>query len=238
MEELFLIFAGCLLLGSGVYFYYYPVYTLITVLAVLAGTYRLVSKKQAQIAYREAQKNRLGLINKHTEIANVYLPDFEQTVEADIKVLKKELNKKGQTEVLSVLESMESMLNNKIIPRKQSLEESIDNYVNTNHLVLEDQIRHNRKKLDETDDERMKGVIESTIKNLEEKREIMESSKQEIIYFYSQLKNIIQQIENMRLKSGRLNDNAQLLLDVKHDLNQAFEGFSDANSLLDDLSKL
>jgi len=218
--------------------YYYPIVTVLCLAGVLGGAWRWWMKKQQSIAYQQKEQLRLNRIQKFPELNAVYIPDFEKTVDTEIKTLKKELEKKGQTEVLKILEAMEEMIEQKLIPRKASLEETLENYISTNHLVLEKEIETGREKLQDCDDESMKKILESSLRNLEEKQKILKESHNELLYFYSQLKNILQQVENMRLKSSRLRDSDQLLLELKHDINDAFEGFSDANSLLDDLSKL
>ena len=104
--------------------------------------------------------------------------------------------------------------------------------------MLIDELKHQREKLNNNNDDEMETIIKQTIRNLEEKQQIMEDSKKELIFFYSQLKNILQQLENMSLKSSLLEEDNQLFLELKQNVNEAFEGFSDANSLLDDMSKL
>ena len=111
-------------------------------------------------------------------------------------------------------------------------------YITTNHLVLIEELKYQREKLKNNKDNEMRTVIEQTIKNLEEKQRIMEESKKELIFFYSQLRNILQQLENMSLKSSLLAENKQLFLELKQNINEACDDFSDANSLLDDISKL
>ena len=137
-----------------------------------------------------------------------------------------------------MLESIESMLSERIIPKKNKLKETLDRYITTNHLVLIDELKHHREKLNSNTDTEMRSVIQQTIRNLEEKQQILADSKKELIFFYSQLTNILQQLENMSLKSSLLEEDSQLFIELKENINEAFEGFSDANSLLDDISKL
>lgn len=238
MDELFLLYASCLILGSALFMYYYPIYTIALLAATLGLSWRWWSSYQARLSFEEEKKRRLELIGKHPEIASVYVPDFEKDIEQKIEKLKQELEKKGQSQVLAMLESIESMLSERIIPKKNKLKETLDRYITTNHLVLIDELKHHREKLNSSTDTEMRSVIQQTIKNLEEKQQILADSKKELIFFYSQLNNILQQLENMSLKSSLLEEDNQLFIELKENINEAFEGFSDANSLLDDISKL
>ena len=238
MDELFLLYAACLFLGSGLFMYYYPIYTIAMLVATLGLSWRWWSSYQSRLAFQEEKKRRLELIGKHPEIASVYIPDFEKDIDQKIKKLKTDLEEKGQSQVLMMLESIETMLQERVIPKKTSLKETLDKYVTTNHLVLIEELKHQRQKLNNNNDDEMENIIKQTIRNLEEKQQIMEESKKELIFFYSQLKNILQQLENMSLKSSLLEEDNQLFLELKQNVNEAFEGFSDANSLLDDISKL
>ena len=238
MDELFLLYAVCLLAGSALFMYYYPIYTIAVLAATLGLSWRWWSSYQAKLSYQEEEKRRLELIGNHSDLQLVYVPNFETNIQDRILKLKKDLKKKDQNQVLLMLESIETMLEERIIPRKSSLQETLDKYIHTNHLVLKEELKHEREKFNNSNDPEMSTVIQQTIKNLEEKQRILEDSKKELIFFYSQLKNILQQLENMSLKSSLLEDDNQLFLDLKQDINEAFDGFSDANSLLDDISKL
>tara|TARA_B100001121_G_C18530463_1_gene545713 strand:- start:27 stop:743 length:717 start_codon:yes stop_codon:yes gene_type:complete len=238
MDELFLLYAACLVAGSALFIYYYPIYTIAMLAATLGLSWRWWSSYQSKLSYQEEEKRRLELIGKHPDLELVYIPNFEKNIQQRILILKKELKKKDQTQVLLMLESIETMLEERIIPKKSNLQETLDTYIHTNHLVLKDQLKNERDKFDNSNDSEMRTVIQQTIKNLEEKQRLLENSKKELIFFYSQLKNVLQQLENMSLKSTLLEDDNQLFLDLKQDINNAFDGFSDANSLLDDISRL
>ena len=238
MDELFLLYAACLVAGSALFMYYYPIYTIAMLAATLGLSWRWWSSYQSKLSYQEEEKRRLELIGKHPDLELVYIPNFEKNIQQRILILKKELKKKDQTQVLLMLESIETMLEERIIPKKSNLQETLDTYIHTNHLVLKDQLKNERDKFDNSNDSEMRTVIQQTIKNLEEKQRLLENSKKELIFFYSQLKNVLQQLENMSLKSTLLEDDNQLFLDLKQDINNAFDGFSDANSLLDDISRL
>ena len=238
MDELFLLYASCLVLGSALFIYYYPIYTIAMLAATLGLSWRWWSSYQARLSFQEEKKRHLELIGKHPELASVYVPDFEKDIENKIEKLKKDLEEKSQNQVLTMLESIEKMLHERIIPKKNNLRDTLDTYITTNHLVLIEELKHQKEKLNQNKDDEMKIVIKQTIKNLEEKKQILEESKKELIFFYSQLRNILQQLENMSLKSSLLEEDNQLFLELKQNVNEAFEGFSDANSLLDDISKL
>lgn len=238
MDELFLLYALCLVGGSALFIYYYPIYTIVILAATLGVSWRWWSKYQDRISFEEQEQRRLQLIKQHQELQLVYIPKFDQIVTNKIKELKTQLSKKSQTQVLLMLESIQKMLEERIMPRQESIEEALENYINTNHLVIQDELKHHREKLDQTQDASMKSLLKQTIANLEEKQKILTDSKNELIYFYGQLKNILQQLDNMRLKSSMLTDDSQLLLDLKNDINEAFEGFTDANSLLDEISRI
>ena len=238
MDELFLLYALCLLGGSALFIYYYPIYTIVMLAATLGVSWRWWSKYQSRISYEEQEQRRLELIKQHHELQLVYVPKFDKIVTDKIQELKIQLSKKSQTQVLLMLESIEKMLKERIMPRQESVEETLENYISTNHLVIQDELKHHREKLEQSNDPSMRSLIEQTISNLEEKQRILSESKNDLVYFYGQLKNILQQLDNMRLKSSMLVDDNQLLLDLKSDINAAFEGFNDANSLLDEIARI
>jgi hypothetical protein len=238
MEEIILLFFICLLGGSAVYLYYYPIYTICALLATATLTYRWWQKKQLQLDHQAEEQQRLERVQRYPQLARVYISDFELTLRSEIQHLKKDLLNKGQTEVLGMLQSMEGMVSEKILPRKSCLKETLDHFTTNNQLVLQDELLHHKGELSEANEENMAQVLESTIHNIEEKLAILKKHEEDLVYFYSQIKNILLQIENMRLKSSRLTQGDTLALDLKQDLNQTLEEISDANSLLDDLSAL
>lgn len=238
MDEFSLVFFICLVLGSSVFLWYYPITTAIAIIAVTYASSKAWSRYRKNLNFEEKKRQRLDRVSRFPEISSVYVPDFETTIQTEIESLKEHLEKKGQIEVISLVESIESMFQQRILPRKDSLEQSLDNYIYTNHVLIEDQLSHNRKKLGETQNQQFRSVIEKTIENLEEKQKLLTDSKDELVWFYSQIKSIFTQLENMKIKSLHLKDPDRLLLDLKEDLNEAFEGLEDASQLLSDLSKL
>lgn len=218
--------------------YYYPLYTIVLLAATLGISWRWWNKYQNRISYEESKQRRIQRINQYQELRLVYIPDWQKTISDKIAVLKEQLSKKNQVQVLEMLGSIENMLYERIMPQHSIIEENLDNYINTNHLVIQDELKYHREKSEQNRDPSMQSLINQTIKNLEDKQHILEESRKELIYFYTQLNNILQQLDNMRLKSSMLNDDTQLLLDLKQDINTAFEGFNDANSLLDAISKI
>ncbi len=238
MEEILLLFLICLLGGSVVYLYYYPIYTICALLATVTLTYRWWQKKQAQLDYEAEERQRLERVQRFPLLANVYISNFEFTLKSEIERLKKDLKIKGQNEVLEMLRSMESAVFEKILPRKTGLCESLDQFTSNNPLVLEDRLRDHEKELAEAKEDGMRKILKSTIANIQEKREILKKSEEDLIYFYSQIQNILLQIENMRLKSSRLTQGDQLLLDLKQDVDHTLDEISDANKLLDEISSL
>ena len=61
----------------------------------------------------------------------------------------------------------------------------MDRYITTNHLVLIDELKHHREKLNSNTDTEMRSVIQQTIRNLEEKQQILADSKKELIFLQS-----------------------------------------------------
>jgi hypothetical protein len=239
MEELFLFGAICLILGSSVIAWYYPVTTALCIGVVLSSSFVWMNKKRRQLAWQEKEQNRLNRVKNYPELSRIYIPDFEQKITEELKDLKTILKKKQLTEVADLLSSIEEFVDTKILPKKEQLLETLDRYIHTNHLVLKEQISFEEKKLSECSDPSMKKLIESTLINLKQKQEVLEKSRQEIVYFYSVLANILLQVDNMKLKSSQFHESQELLLeDLKLDLNHTFDDFSGANALLDEISKL
>jgi hypothetical protein len=238
MDELVIFILVCLMVPSIFIAIYWPVTTAIALSVIALGGISWAVSKQKQIDYNEDEYNRQRRIKEHPEINSVYIPDFDLRFREETKKTKKLLQSRDLPDVLSMLESIEKMVEEKIIPRKPVLMESLQNYLRENRIAIVGQIESSEKLIQETNREERKMMLQETIKNLKEKLKMLEQSKEEIIYFYSYVRNIFLQIENMRLKSTQLTDEKRLLLDLKQDLSTALNSFSDANSLLDDISKI
>lgn len=165
-------------------------------------------------------------VEKLPGLSNVYLPYFENTVQENISTLKKDLEKYEHQEVLEVLSTLETVLKERILPRKRELEEKLDRLTSTNQLVLQDELRHQNELLQEAD-ELTRPSIEKTIQSLEQKRKSLQDTENELIQFYSQTRQIISQMEEIRSKLHGDSSPGQLL-----------NSLSDANALLDEFSKL
>lgn len=238
MDELVIFILVCLMVPSIFIAIYWPITTAVALSVIALGGISWAVSKQKQIDYNEDEYNRQRRIKEHPEIDSVYVPDFDLRFREETRKTKKLLQSRDLPDVLAMLESIEKMVEDKIIPRKPVLMESLQNYLRENRIAIVGQIETSEKLLQETNREERKMVLSETIKNLKEKLKMLEQSKDEIIYFYSYVRNIFLQIENMRLKSTQLTDEKKLLLDLKQDLNTALNSFSDANSLLDDISKI
>jgi len=226
MEEIFLLFLACLILGSSYFLYTYTLYTICALLATATLTWHWWSKKRKQLEFQEREKSRLERVEKLPGLSNVYLPYFENTVQENISTLKKDLEKYEHQEVLEVLSTLETVLKERILPRKRELEEKLDRLTSTNQLVLQDELRHQNELLQEAD-ELTRPSIEKTIQSLEQKRKSLQDTENELIQFYSQTRQIISQMEEIRSKLHGDSSPGQLL-----------NSLSDANALLDEFSKL
>ncbi|MBT3785541.1 hypothetical protein HOF92_11230 [bacterium] len=226
MEEVFLIFLACLILGSSFYLYYYPLYTICALVATVGISWRWWSKKRRQLEFQEQENSRLERVGRYPRLSSVYLPHFESTIQDEIKVLKKDLESHEHGEILDVLTSLEQVFREKILPRKRALEENLDRYTTTNQLVLQDELKHQKGLLQEADGFD-RPSIEQSIQSLEQKRLALKETEDELVQFYSQTRIILKQMEELRTKLAGPSDPGQLLTSL-----------TDANNLLDELSEL
>lgn len=238
MDELVIFVLICTIVPTIIATIYWPHATAVGLFFLIGGGVFWLANKRKQIGYDEEEDIRRRRLLEHPEINSVYIPSFDNRFRSETKNTKKMLKSRDLNDILTILESIEKMVEEKIIPRKELVLESLHNYLREDKITILTQIDANEKLLQEANREERKLVLQQTIKSLQEKLRVLEQSKEEIIYFYSYINNIFLQIENMRLKSTQLTDKKKLLIDLKHDLNSALENFSDANSLLDEITKI
>ncbi|MCJ8347701.1 hypothetical protein MJH12_19360, partial [bacterium] len=238
MEELLLAAAICLLLGSSVFLYYYPI---ITILA-LAGTFGVSihwwQNKKLLLAKKDRINQRLEKVRNHPEIEHVFIPDFEDKLASNLKDLENQLKQNDHDAVLEMVQDLSYTLQSDILTHKDQVISMLDTYINTNHRVINSEIKITKEKIDSNIDEHSVKMHQEILNSLLEKQNLFQNNKKQVIHYYTQIKSILLQIDNMKLKSSKVNDGQQLVLDFKSDLSKTLSQFNDANEVLDEIAKL
>ncbi|MCO4783434.1 MAG: hypothetical protein KC646_14000 [Candidatus Cloacimonetes bacterium] len=238
MEELLLAAAICLLIGSSAFLYYYPIVTLLALAATFTVSIRWWQKKKLSLAHQENINKRIEKIKTHPEIDQVYIPNFEQTLQSHLTQLKKHLQDNEQDVILDLMQDLEITLQNGVYSNKDKVLAMLDDYVNTNHRVIHSEIKIAKEKINGISDEHSKSMQTEILDSLLEKQKLYQNNKQQIIHYYSQVKSILLQIDNLKLKSSKIAEGDQLVIDFKSDLSKTISQFDDANEVLDEIAKL
>jgi hypothetical protein len=238
MEELLLAAAICLLIGSSAFLYYYPIITLIGLAATFGVSIRWWQKKKLSLANQDAINQRIEKIRAHPEIDLVYIPDFEQTLQSNLDQLKKHLQDNDQDVILDLIQDLDMTLENSIYSNKDKVISMLDDYINTNHRVISSEIRITTEKLENIKDPHSKAMQSEILTSLQQKQNLYQNNKKQVIHYYSQVKSILLQIENLKLKSSNIAEGDQLAIDFKSDLSKTISQFDDANEVLDEIAKL
>ncbi|PCJ19321.1 MAG: hypothetical protein COB02_08000 [Candidatus Cloacimonadota bacterium] len=238
MEELLLAAGICLLLGSSIFLYYYPFITILALAATCGTTIHWWKKKKLLLAKKENITQRLEKVKKHPEIEQVFIPDFEKKIKINLKELKNILQKNEHEVMIEMINDLNDNLKTDILTHKTYIIEMLDSYINTNHRVISSEIKITKEKISTANETHSKNMLLEILSSLTEKQSLYQANKKQIIHFYSQIKKVLLQIDNMKLKSNNSCDKDQLALSFKNDFSKTLSQFNDANEILDEINKL
>lgn len=226
MEELILVFLACLTLGSSYYLITYPIYTICALVATVSFTWIWWKRKQQELEFKESEKRKLTQVQKLPKLATEYIPFFENTLQKSFNALRKDLEQEEHMEVLEILNSLENIFRQKVLPKKIRLEPKFEMLTSANQLVLDSELVHQRELLRDAS-ESGKGLIEGKIESLERKRKQLEEIQEELVQFYSQGQQILTQVEEIRAKLRGDSEAGELM-----------DSLDEANLIIDEFSKL